>query len=260
MDIIFLEFEQDLNRVRKLIQLLDQIKGFAGIDLDVAVQELESSFFTATQSIHNQARSCHADTYVLYGTIVLYLGGRFEFFVRTVFEDLCIRIATRVGSFYKLPKIMQENLIKFTAEVMLNPRKYGHADRGVKAFISNLASNLDETQLFSQINASCLSITYENMRASTLSELFERIGVKDIWQKIGQQAKVQIFFETAEADQAKNKATSQLNTFVELRNQIAHPSTNMTWPNTDQVVAYIDFLKVIATAITELISVYEINL
>lgn len=39
-------------------------------------------------------------------------------------------ISSATKTYDNLPKPMKENLIKYTAEVISNPRKCGHADKG----------------------------------------------------------------------------------------------------------------------------------
>jgi len=62
---------------------------------------------------------------ILNGVLLLYLAGRFENFVRQIFEDLADAVASDRKEFSELPKAMRENLVLYTAEIMQNPRKYG---------------------------------------------------------------------------------------------------------------------------------------
>src|SRR5947207_6445581 len=110
---------------------------------------------------------------ILTGTLLLYLAGRLENFVKETFEDLCDGLVSECGDFTHLPKPMQENLVRFTAEVIASPRKFGHAENGVIAFVNTLADNLNRRPL-NGVNSKCLSITTENMWPDTLNEMFVR--------------------------------------------------------------------------------------
>lgn len=255
MDPILQEFKADLDRIRSLMDLINCLKAFRNISPSGECQE--DPFLNDAITVYNQTKKCHTDTVVLTGTILLYLGGRFEFFVRTLFEDLCDRIVARCQSFQNLPKSMQQNLVLLTAEVMANPRKYGHAENGVKHFVNVLAENLKDQNSLAEVNSKCLSITNENMWPETLTELFARIGAKDLWRRIGQQAGIMAFFETGEPQKAESKAKSLLKDFMNTRNRIAHPSSTLTWPDTTKVLSYVNFIDVLTSALSDIAIVYE---
>jgi hypothetical protein len=245
-------------RVEKLITLLEAVRTFHAIPLPIP--PLTDAFSVKAAEIHSLATQSHPDLAVSTGTLILYVGGRFESFVRAQFEDLCERIASKKKSFDQLPREMRNNLLKFTAEVVSNPRKYGHGDKGAENFMRVLALNLSDKSKLESINTQCLSVTHENMREETFKDLFERIGIKDIWLKIGNQAEVMTFFETADAGEAKNKATSYLNTFMNQRNNIAHPSGTVYFPDPSQVRNSVQFFLLIAQVLSKLVPVLDIQM
>jgi hypothetical protein len=259
MDPILAEFRTDLSRLLKLLELLEIIKTFSGED-GSGLNTEDNVFLEQAGKVLRVSKECHPDIVILIGTLVLYLGGRFEYFVRTEFEFLCEQIATRCGTYRNLPREMRESIITMTATVIAEPRKYGHGDQGIKSFITNLATILNDTSKLQDVNSACLSITDANMRADTLDELFQRIGAKGIWDKIGQQAKVLVFFETSEAPEARNKAKSFLNGFMDIRNKIAHPAAGIDWPDSISVRKNIEYFDILAEAISEVTPIYEIHL
>jgi len=254
MDILLQEFQKDLARLGRLLQLIDQVRSYAGLPARVTSGD---EFHDHACTLHASASSCHADLVVLAGSTVLYLGGRFEYFVRERFEQLCVAIAAKCKTFKDLPSEMRQNLIGMTAEVMASPRKYGHGEKGVESFIGNLATNLKATTGLADINSRCLSITYENMRSTTLKELFERIAAKEVWTMVSEQATVKAHFETLQSTDAKNKVTKYLDEFMDIRNTIAHPSANVQWPDVTKVQEYIGYFEVVSSALAEVIGVYE---
>jgi hypothetical protein len=258
MDPLLEEFRADLVRIEKLIELIELVRAFPSF---TQPEQLPLHHFVRHScQIYDISKTCHNNTVILNGTIVLYLAGRFESFVRTIFEDLCDRIVSKCQSYDYLPRRMRDNLIIMTAEVMQNPRKYGHGELGIKSFIKTLAINLDEGNPLTEINSKCLSITTENMKADSMDELFNRIGAKDIWGKIGQQARVQRFFESSDNIFVTKEAKSLLNEIMNIRNNIAHPSGSISWPDSDGVKKFINFFEVIANAISEIVNVYEVDL
>jgi Asp-tRNA(Asn)/Glu-tRNA(Gln) amidotransferase B subunit len=144
-----------------------------------------------------------------------------------------------------------------TAEVMISPRKYGHAEGGVKSFVQTLANNLADKEKLEAVNSKCLSITNENMKAEVLGDLFKRIGAKDIWEHIGRQARILALFETRDATQATSKARTILDEFMRQRNQIAHPSATISWANPTQVKSYITFFRELCITLVEVSEIYK---
>jgi hypothetical protein len=254
MDVILNDFRTDLARLSRLLGLLDQIKGFAAVQPS---DPGDDQFCQKAAEFHQSAQVCHVDVLILAGAAVLYLGGRFEFFVKEMFEELCERIAVKCMCFAHLPKAMRESLIRTTAEVMASPRKFGHGEKGVHSFVSNLAANMAATSGLNSVNPQCLSITYENMRAETVRELYDRIGAKDIWSMVSDQAGVKSHFATTQSQDAKSKLTEYLNAFMDTRNRIAHPSSNVEWPDISKVKEYVAFFQVIARAICDVNGMYE---
>ena len=218
------------------------------------------SFVDHAMRLHDAVMASHADLLVLSGAMILYLAGRFEFYVRERFEQACEAIGVKCASLDHLPKPMKESLILMTAEVMLKPRKFGHAENGVESFVKRLAANMSATDGVNDINHECLSITTENMRPCVLKELFDRVGCKDIWQMIGEQACVRSHFATVQVPDAKSKCTKYLEEFMDVRNKIAHPSANVEWPNLAKVGEYITYFEVLGKAFSDVVELHEISI
>jgi hypothetical protein len=253
------EFIAEIKKVSSLIEFIQSAKEFSGTDCQMNHMP-EGLFFEKAKFVHELSQKNHPYFVFLNGTLILFLGGRFETFVRNSFEELCINITDKANNYYQLPKEMQSNLIKYTAEVIANPRKYGHGDQGIKTFLKTLSSNLEDTEDLTQINHSCLSITSENMRPDVIADLFKRIGVKDIWGTIGEQAKLRVFFDTSDSNKAKNEAEKFLNVFMDNRNKIAHPPSSFSYPDIEYLKEAVKFFEVFASVFSDAIEVNEIGL
>ena len=258
MNPVLQDFILDLQRLRRMFELSKQFGSFPSTHIDPAVIQDDGVRNTVT-TLHSLAVESHSDVPILNGVLLLYLGGRLENFVREIFEDLCDSLAGQFTNFSHLPKQMRENLVKFTAEVIGNPRKYGHAENGAIAFVKTLSDNLSGVPL-SGVNSKCLSITNENMWPDTINEIFGRIGAKGVWERIGQQANVQRFFQVDQAEKATHEAKRTLHELIELRNKIAHPSTGITWPSTEQAILFLDYCETIAPALTDICDLWSTTL
>ena len=259
MEYIYQEFCKDIEHLKAVLNLADSVKSFSAQNNEPRIELPENKFLELAENVQLKSREANVGMVFIPGTIVLYLGGRFEYFVKTVFEELSMSIAIRCKKFEYLPKEYKENLITLTSEVIKSPAKYNHGDNGVKTFITNLSNNLNGIEI-TDVNTKCMSVTSENIRPQILGDLFNRIGAKDIWIKLGHQAKLQTFFETADANKAQKDATKFLNDFMDIRNKVAHPSGSFQWPDTKTVMKHIDYFEVLGKQICDLASVYETSL
>jgi hypothetical protein len=259
MEYIYQEFCEDIEHLRAVLNLADSIKSFSAQSNDPKIEITDNNFLDFAENVHLKSREANYGMVFLPGTIVLYLGGRFEYFIKTLFEELSMSIATKCKKYDYLPKEYKENLIALTSEVIKSPAKYGHGDGGVKTFITNLSNNINGIEI-TDVNTKCLSVTSENMRPQILNDMFNRIGAKEIWAKLGHQAKLQTFFETADANKTQRDAMKFLDDFMNIRNKVAHPSGSFQWPDTKTVMKHIDYFEVLGKLICELALVYETSL
>lgn len=260
MDPIFNDFDSDLKKICDQLDFIDALKKLSGC-IHAAPEKTEHpSFINEALTIYETSKQTHTNLPIVSGTLILYTCGRFEAMARTLFEDLCQRLVSRATKFSKLPKKMRENLPIFTAKVIAEPRKYGHAEGGVRSFVTTLASNLEPEAIVTKVNHECLSITESNMRADILSELFSRIGAEKIWARISEQASMKIYFEQSDSSAVESLAKKKLNELMDLRNKIAHPSSELNWPSTGDIRDYVEFLRITAKALADQIGVYEVTL
>lgn len=258
MNPILQDFTLDLDRLRRMFEFSDQFRAFPTIPFDSNQIEAEM-LRNAVGNLHTLASQSHRDIPILNGVLLLYLGGRFENFVRELFEDLCDSLAAQFTDFAHLPKAMRENLIRYTAEVIASPRKYGHAENGVIAFIKTLSDNLSGASL-SAVNSKCLSITTENMWPDTVNEIFGRIGATNVWERIGQQASVQAFFHVDQPEKATKEAKNMLRELMELRNKIAHPSAGITWPSIEICIRFLEYCSTVGPVLAEICALWSSTL
>jgi len=254
MEEILRSFTQDLQDIEKVVELLEGLSIFG--QEPVIDEALANTAYLRTSAIlHKKITDGHPGSVKIPGTLMLYLGGRFEHFVKILFEDLSSQVANNYTEFKKLPTTMQQALIFNTSEVIASPRKFGHGDGARDTFIKNLADNIHLNNL-SHINYQCLSITSTNMRPDIIAELFAKVGLKDIWKKIGEQAKIKTYFGTDANQYAETECRKYLDNFMETRNKIAHPSGSFTWPSNEELKNHIKFFKLAGIILLEICEMY----
>lgn len=258
-DPILESFIRDIELASKQLDLIDSLQRLSAADAE-EIEDSNTPFFQASLKTHELSKIAHGFSPKLLGSIFLYLIGRFEEFVITEFQDLCQRLVQKAEIFEDLPKKMRENLIIFTALVMQSPRKYGHADGGVRTFVATLAENMKPGNQVNNVNIQCLSITESNMRADMLDELFSRVSAKNIWTKLGQQSVLQVNFENADPQYVEKQAKKSLDEAIDKRNKYAHPSDSTEWPSLQTLRETLLLLSSLSKAISSIIPVYEIQL
>ncbi|MCP2231848.1 HEPN domain-containing protein [Erwinia aphidicola] len=270
------DFHGDIAKAKSLLQMTVLLKDFSGVSFvgeslsselshekktgnsdGDPVNNADAGLLNKIDSLYSCSRNNHSNLTILNGTLLLFISGRFESFVRETFEELCKNIVDMSERYCYLPKEMRVNLIKFTSEVISNPRKYGHADGGVKSFVRILSKNLIDDEDLAEVNHQCLSVTHENMRAEILSDLFKRVGVNDIWERVSQQSQMQVHFGTGEASAAKSKAEKLLNDIMTTRNHIAHPSRSVTWPDAEFINGALNFLETLSSVLIDSLNASE---
>lgn len=259
MDPIAKEFNDDLERILGQVLLIDLLASFAAYETPY-IDDESFDFFHCASNVQSTIRTNHANFPIARGTLVLYTCGRFESMVRTMFEDLCQRLVSNAKEYKHLPRKMQENLPLYTAKVIAEPRKYGHAENGVRTFVSTLAKNLQPNAAVEEVNHQCLSITDANMKSEVLAELFGRVGAVDVWKLVAQQLPMRTFFKEADIGTVESKAKKALNDLMEMRNRIAHPSGGFDWPSSEYIRDTISFLKILAKVLGEIMDMYELTL
>ena len=122
MNPVLQDFILDLHRLRRMLALAKTLAAFPSCPL-IPDAIGEETLRVTVADLHAATQHSHADMPILNGVLLLYLAGRFENFIREIFEDLSDSVAGECQEFKHLPRKMQDNLIKFTAEVISSPRK-----------------------------------------------------------------------------------------------------------------------------------------
>lgn len=254
MNPILSDFYDDLKRIERLLDFVECVSKFPNAFGDSCAKVNEDSSMSC-KTVLQSCIEAKVALPILNGAIILYLSGRFEYFVREIFEDMCSELSKRCKYYEKLPKEMRDNLIKFTAKVIPESRKYGHGDGAVTTFVRNLADNLAGKEI-ADVNVQCLSVTDSNMKSTMLNDLFTRAGLHKLWETLGQQTSMKTFFNEQSPQLVSKKAQEQLDKLMMQRNMVAHPSGSFTWPPAEEVRNAVEFLRVLSSALSDHCGLY----
>lgn len=257
MDHIFIDFEKDLIEIKRTINLFDILEEFAQISHSEFVKN-EEDFITKAISLSESIKSNRRGNTWISSILMLYVAGRFENYARTIMEETSTQIAKSHNSFKDLPNNFQESLINDTSKVVQNPRKYNHGEGARDTFIKNLYHNIHDNDL-DIINYQCISITERNMKADVITELFSKINYKNIWNDICSQANIRQLFYGADVSKTVSECKRRLNTFMDMRNKVAHSSGAITWISKEEGNDYVSFFIEFGRALKDVCPIHIVR-
>jgi hypothetical protein len=252
-DVSISEFISDLDKIESLLNLLKSFRLFAGSDVPQLVSVGNPPWIEAV-NLKNFSQTARTSLPVLSGSMLLYVAGRFEYFIKQMLESAIYEIATIGRSFDALPNDLKIELRKATIEVARNPQKFRYAESDVNVFLDALVKNIYGVEMV--IKPELILITESNMRADILDELMKRLGFSDFWTDLGKQAEVKIFYSGASDGEAKGRARRDLDGIMSQRNHIAHPTQETEFPEIDKVLGYIKYFKMLSRQPIQLVCLY----
>ena len=240
----FLDFVQDLGRVRRLLDLIASYREF-GASVVPAEVASDTVNWKESVSLHANASAVRTDLPLMAGAILLYAAGRFEYYVRQCVETTADGLAAKVSRFDQLPSGLQRSLRDRVLLVAQSPRKWGYEDLIAEGILAQFVACKQGANPV-VIPSDVLSLTDSNMRPEVMSELFKRVEIADFWRTVGKQLPVQKLLSETDDGACNTAAQARLTALMTLRNQIAHPTASTNFPSPEEVRAELDFLEVVA--------------
>jgi RiboL-PSP-HEPN len=252
------DFHQDLERAEHLLRLVKSFREF-GTSSPPAQMSDGSVEWAEALNLAEAAPKVRTDLPLLSGSLLLYVCGRFEYFVRELIVALADDMAANVQNYSDLPERLRTELELRTLEVAQNPRKYGyepnHARQCLVLHASNLSATSGPTSASITISSRVLTITDANMNSRMLADLFKRVNIVDLWSDLGKQAPLKAKLGKAGDKECTGEAVSLLDEMMRDRNSIAHPSGSFSFPDPDQVLESVDFLKTLSVVLVDVVQV-----
>lgn len=245
------DFETDRQRVDHLLNLIKLFREFGASSAPLC--EGEEIDWHQAKALLDASKTRRTDLPLLAGALQMYLVGRFEYFVRQLVESITDEIASACVQFSDLPDVIRAELKIKTLEVAQSPKRYGFDDRGAEDLLTTLTGNLAGSLT---IKSTVITITEANMRDRVLADLLKRVGITEFWREVGKQNAMKLLLDRASDSETTAEATAQLNSLMDDRNQIAHPTGTTVFPDPDQVLASSKFLHVLAETTAEVAEIH----
>lgn len=255
LDEVLNDFRADVGRAEHLLALVKTFREFGASAPPQAIVDATPPWPEAI-ALHDASRLRRTDLPVLSGSLQLYLIGRFEYCIRQIVQVIADEIASRATKYSDLPDSLRTELKNRTIEVAQNPRRYGYDELQAEALLASLVGNLHSAAGPLSISSGVLSITESNMKDRVLAELLKRVGMNDFWREVGKQANVKLQLEKMTDGETTTEAQARLNTLMDERNHVAHPTSSTQFPDPDQVLKAASFLNTLASVTVDLAKVY----
>jgi len=255
LEIAYEDFVADIRRIEHLVEMIRSIKKFGASDIDRAEGE-KSEVWEEANALLIQSKERRTDLPIMTGSLLMYMAGRFEYFVRQLVEITAEEMASSVDSYQKLPDKFRNHLKSQTIEVLQNPRRYGCDDLIADGYLKDFSTLLDGSYDATKVSVSLLSITDANLKSRVLADIAKRLGIETVWKDIGKQALMKLALETASDGETTKEAQVKLDELMEERNSLAHPTGDMTFPSPEKLLEDAKFLSALGQAIRDLFRVY----
>jgi hypothetical protein len=242
------EFIKDVARAEQLLDLILKFREFAGE---------ESELSGHAEELWQVAKEVRTDLPVLSGSLLLYLCGRFESFVRELVGVGIDDLVDRATKYEDLPPELRKVYLTRTLAINENPGKYNHTRETAAALAAELAGNLsgkNDTGSSLRVSADAITITESNMRPGVLQDLFKRVGIGNAWDTLGEQLPLKNHLGEPTKDGCKKAAMLKLEDIMNERNSVAHPATatNTVFPDAKAVQGIAQYFRILAQVLVDL--------
>ena len=249
---ILQQFHDDLDRATDLLELTRRFRAFGGSPVPTQVADGSVPWQEALD-LAQIAPQVRTDLPVMSGSILLYLCGRFENFIREVVIAIGDEYAAKATVYEDLPPPVRDEIFQRTLEVARSPAKYNFeasdADRMIKVLADSLNPPTGATVI---IESRLLAITDANMHARMMAEIFKRVGIDQLWRELGKQAPLKTYLGKANDGHCTAEASARIDAIMKERNGVAHPTAATTFPDPDQVRDTVEFLRVLSRVTVDL--------
>jgi len=255
LELAYEDFAADIRRIEHLVSLIRSIKKFGAADVKNAGGE-KAEIWEEANELLVQSKERRTDLPIMTGSLLMYMAGRFEYFVKQLVEVTAEEMAGSVDSYQKLPDKFRSHLKLQTIEVLQNPRRYGYDELIADEYLKDFSTLINGSYNANKVSASLLSITDSNLKSRMLADIAKRLGIENIWKDIGKQSLMKLALETASDGETTKEAQVKLDELMEERNSLAHPTGDMTFPGPEKVLEVAKFLSSFGQAIRDQFRVY----
>ncbi|MFM2292574.1 MAG: hypothetical protein RIS29_2387 [Bacteroidota bacterium] len=253
MESVRSQFQRELENLELLISFFDEELNLLKIPQNEHPKLDE--FINLFSAFYSQKRIFN------YNSLIISLYGYFEKFI----ENLLIAYIDNINGYFKryssIPHVLTKNHLKLSLSLLdkvENPRYNGPLNK--EGIIENLHKCININENY-QLNKEAFSQHTANFRIQVVDEIFGRIGIDSISNKLKGNAEFQAYIKEKYeieiiGDLDNDDIHSIMNELAERRNEVAHGVPSEILSN-QIILDYFNYFKKIAHAITEVVLLHS---
>lgn len=192
---------------------------------------------------------------ILNGSVLL-LSAALEQFVSDVIVAFAEELPKIIVNYSDLPERIRNANERMTGEaISVGGFRNRFSDYVRHNFVDNL-KNCQAGKVPYVLNGEALVLHSRNLNPDTLGELTGRLGIRDIWDRIGSTEVLKEWATLEDAEPGKSIARTRLEELIETRNQIAHGVGNAN-PGANIVRNFSRFETALVKSLVEVLTNYS---
>ena len=191
---------------------------------------------------------------VLNGSVLL-LAAVLEQFVTDTIVEFSDNLPNVVPKYEDLPERIRSNNEQMTGQAIGDGRyRNRFEDYELPRLVENLR-NCQAGEVPYVLNGEALALHNRNLNPDTMSQLMGRLGIRNLWDKIGSAEALRQWAIQENAVPSESIARTRLDELIQARNQIAHSAGNAN-PGSNVVRNFLRYETALAKSLVEVFADY----
>ena len=246
------EFFDKLNAIENALLIVNGIKDLSGL-LDPDVNYGKSTMEGSLTVLLRKGSQFPVWEFIAVDGVFLYLVECYEETIRDLIEEGA-RLTGRITPRYEdLPKAMRDSHRKGLGTILIRHKWEEYEALIIEDIVKRFEGCENQKELNNyDLVLSAFSMHDAHINTKILKELFKRLDVDNLWDKLSNNVGLRRYFrDTGDPEVTKYHTIEKLNGIIRYRNKVAHQSDEHIGPPI--IRDYIKFLRVFIPGIKELL-------
>ncbi len=250
MNTIVSLFNSRLDEIERHVHLLNKLRTLGSVAEARSIRHTRLG--QATLDLRRDIKSCRSWETIGIDGCVLSLCGEFELAARDLAERASELLAAKFKRYSHLPESIRLKNVELVGELLSKRWRQKAANVNYVQVVEDLSQCLTKEKPIRLYSAGFASHDH-NLNGRALADIFGRLEVSDLWRKIGADPEIMAHFGTQNVETTANAGSEKLNSFIEIRNQIAHRGPNYQTVGSSVVLEYVAFFRLLVPALADVL-------
>ncbi len=242
-----LTFQSELGKLKLYLSVMDKVIRFGSTNTT-------SSWPAEADDLTKVVRASGLPVFqTSFDGALLSLAADFEQFISGIVSEFLDVLPSRITRYEDLPEKIRSCNEQLTGEVLVKKGRYASLD-GHK-LVKNLHDCLDGIQPY-MLNTEAILIIERNLTSRELADFLQRFGIRQFWEKISEDAKLQKWAGTTDSPNTLPRIQGKLNEFISDRNAVAHQGSSVISVGPSVILSYIEYFEALAPALLSMFEQY----